>query len=40
VLWIVDGGEFRLAGAVVTSVMEWIAGVYCERRASVAVDGP
>jgi hypothetical protein len=36
----VDGGEFGLAGSLVTSLMVWIAGVYCGRRASVLVDGP
>jgi hypothetical protein len=40
VLWIVDGGEFGLAGALVTYLMVWIAGVYCGHRASVVVDGP
>jgi hypothetical protein len=34
----VDGGDFGLAGSLVTSFVVWIAGVYSERRRSRDVD--
>jgi hypothetical protein len=39
VLWIVDEGGSGLVGPLVSSVVVWIAGVYCGRRDSRVVDG-